>query len=136
MDTPQGGRARGLRPRMRLPGPDAAGLALNWIGGERIAIGGVPPARLVARLAEQGVTHIVNCRSRPQVRWSGDLAAERAAFGPGRVAHAPMLAYAVLQLGGHAPGQAAELVPSYRTEAELVPAYVRSVERWLATAVR
>jgi hypothetical protein len=90
MDTPQGGRARGLRPRMRLPGPDAASPALNWIGGERIAIGGVPSARLVARLAEQGVTHIVNCRSRSQVRWSGDLAAERAAFGAGRVAHAPM----------------------------------------------
>jgi hypothetical protein len=90
MDTPRGGRARGLRPRMRLPGPDAASPALNWVGGERIAIGSVPSARLVARPAEQGVTHIVNCRSRPQVRWSGDLAAERAAFGPGRVAHAPM----------------------------------------------
>jgi hypothetical protein len=75
---------------LRLPGPDAASPALNWIGGERVAIGGVPSAPLVARLAEQGVTHIVNCRSRPQVRWSGDLAAERAAFGPGRVAHAPM----------------------------------------------
>jgi protein-tyrosine phosphatase len=180
MDTPQGGRARGLRPRMRLPGPDAASPALNWIGGERIAIGGVPSARLVGRLAEQGVTHIVNCRSRQQVRWSGDLAAERAAFGPGRVAHAPMqdhglrqrpavwsaaacfaaqvlteqqqagvlihcsagrrrspmLAYAVLRLRGHAPGHAAALVLSYRTEAELVPAYVRSVERWLATTVR
>ena len=28
------------------------------------------------------------------------------------------------------------LVLSHRTEAQLVPAYVRSVERWLATAVR
>jgi protein-tyrosine phosphatase len=171
--------ARGLRPRRRVPGPDDASPALSWIGGERIAIGGVPSARLVARLAEQGVTHIVNCRSRAQVRWSGDLAAERAAFGPGRVAHAPMqdlglpqrpavwaaacfavqvlteqqhagvlihcsagrrrsamLAYAVLRLRGHDPGQAATLVLSYRTEAELVPAYVSSVERWLATAAR
>ena len=132
MDTPQDWAAPGPRSRMRRPGPDTASPALNWIAGERVAIGGVPPARLVARLAEQGVTHIINCRSRAQVRWSGDLAAERAAFGPGRVAHAPMLAYAVLRLRGHAPGQAAELVPSYRTEAELVPAYVRSVERWLA----
>jgi len=176
MDTPQGGRARGLRARVRWPGPGAVSPALNWIGGERIAIGGVPSARLVARLAEQGVTHIVNCRSRSQVRWSGDLAAERVAFGPGRVVHAPMqdhglrqrpavwaaaacfaaqvlseqqqagvlihcsagrrrspmLAYAVLRLRGHAPEQAAALVLSYRTEAELVPAYVRSVERWLA----
>ena len=48
----------------------------------------------------------------------------------------PMLAYAVLRLRGHAPEQAAALVLSYRTEAELVPAYVRSVERWLAPTVR
>jgi protein-tyrosine phosphatase len=180
MDALRGWCARGLRLRMQLPGPDAASPAPSWIGGERIAIGGVPSAQLVARLAEQGVTHIVNCRSRAQVRWSGDLAAERAAFGAGRVAHAPMqdhglpqrpavwaaaacfaaqvlteqqhagvlvhcsagrrrsamLAYAVLRLRGNAAGQAAALVLSYRTEAELVPAYVRSVEQWLATAAR
>jgi protein-tyrosine phosphatase len=165
---------------MQLRGPDAAGPALNWIGGERIAIRGVPSARLVARLAEQGVTHIVNCRSRQQVRWSGDLAAERAAFGPDRVAHAPMqdhglrqrpaawapatvfavrvldeqpgagvlihctagrhrsvmVAYAVLRRRGHDRQQAAELVLRYRPEAEQLPAYARSVERWLATTVR
>ena len=153
---------------------------LSWLGCERIAISGVPPARAVARLAEQGVTHVVNCRPRAQVRRSGELAAERAAFGPGRVAHAPMqdhglpqrpavwaaaacfagagagrsaaggvlihctagrrrsamLAYAVLRLRGHDPTRAAALVLSHRTEAQLVPAYVRSVERWLATAVR
>jgi protein-tyrosine phosphatase len=172
---------RGRRPRPRGgPGPDAAGPALTWIGDERIAISGVPPARTVARLAEQGVTHVVNCRPQAQVRWSGDLAAERAAFGPGRVAHAPMqdhglrqrpavwaaaagfaarvldeqpqagvlihctagrrrsamLAYAVLRLRGHDRARAAALVLSYRTEAQLVPAYVRSVERWLAAAAR
>ena len=180
MDALRGWCAPGLRPRRRAPGPDDASPALSCIGGERIAIGGVPSARMVTRLAEQGVTHIVNCRSRAQVHWSGDLAAERAAFGPGRVAHAPMqdhglpqrpavwaaaacfaaqvlteqqhagvfihcsagrrrspmLAYAVLRLRGHDPGQAAALVLSYRTEAELVPAYVRSVERWLARAAR
>jgi protein-tyrosine phosphatase len=152
---------------------------LNWIGDERIAIGSVPSAGLVARLAGQGVTHIVNCRSRIQVRWSGDLAAERAAFGDGLVVHAPMqdhgrrqrpavwapaarfavrvlteqpnagvlihctagkrrsvmLAYAVLRLRGHSGDQAAALVLSYRTEAELVPAYVRSVERWLSSGL-
>ena len=152
--------------------------ALSWIAGERIAIGDVPSARLVALLSEQRVTHIVNCRSRAQVRWSGDLAAEQAAFGPDRVVHAPMqdhglrqrpavwaaaacfaarviteqqqagvlihcsagrrrspmLAYAVLRLRGHAPQQATALVLSYRTEAELVPAYVHSVERWLTMA--
>jgi hypothetical protein len=45
-----------------------------------------------------------------------------------------MLAYAVLRLRGHDRTQAAALVLRYRTEAILVPAYVRSVERWLATA--
>ena len=78
-------------PRPRgAPGPDAAGLSLSWIGDERIAISGVPSAWAVARLAEQGVTHVVNCRPRAQVRRYGDLAAEQAAFGPGQVAHAPM----------------------------------------------
>jgi protein-tyrosine phosphatase len=134
----------------------------------------------VASLAGQGVTHVVNCRPQVQVRWAGDLAAERAAFGPGRVAHVPMqdhglrqrpavwapavcfaarvldeqpqagvlihcsagrrrsamLAYAVLRLRGHGRTRAAALVLTYRAEAELVPAYVRSVERWLATAAR
>jgi protein-tyrosine phosphatase len=119
---------------------------------------------------------VVNCRPRAQVRWSGDLAAERAAFGPERVAHAPMqdhgrrqrpetwaaaagfaarvlddqpqagvlihctagrrrsamVAYAVLRLRGHDRTQAAALVLRYRPQAQLVPAYVRSVERWLA----
>jgi hypothetical protein len=47
-----------------------------------------------------------------------------------------MLAYAVLRLRGHDRTRAAALVLSHRTEAQLVPAYVRSVERWLATAAR
>jgi hypothetical protein len=47
-----------------------------------------------------------------------------------------MLAYAVLRLRGHDRARAAALVLRYRTEAQLVPAYVRSVERWLATAAR
>ena len=179
MDVLRSVRVRRPLPR-EVPGPGAAGPALSWIGDERIAISGVPSARAVARLAEQGVTHVVNCRPRVEVRWSGDLAAERAAFGPGRVAHAPMqdhglrqrpavsaaaarfaaqvlddqpqagvlihctagrrrsamLAYAVLRLRGHDRTRAAALVLSYRTEAVLVPAYVRSVERWLATAAR
>jgi protein-tyrosine phosphatase len=172
-------RARRSRPG-RAPGPDACSPVLTWIGDERIAISGVPSAQTIARLAEQGVTHVVNCRPRAQVRWSGDLAAERAAFGPGQVAHAPMqdhglrqrpavwaaaarfaarvlddqpqagvlihctagrrrsamVAYAVLRLRGHDRTRAAALVLSYRTEAQLVPAYVRSVEQWLATAAR
>ena len=42
----------------------------------------------------------------------------------------------VLRLRGHDRTRAAALVLSYRTEAVLVPAYVRSIERWLATAAR
>jgi protein-tyrosine phosphatase len=169
-------RAGLLRPRV-MPGTHAAGPALSWIGDERIAISGVPSARVVAGLAEQGVTHVVNCRPRAQVWWSGDLAAERATFGPERVAHAPMqdhglrqrpaawapaarfaaqvledlpqarvlvhctagrrrsvmLTYAVLRMRGHDRASAAALLLRYRTEAVLVPAYVRSVEEWLAT---
>ena len=168
---------RAVRPRPRgVPGPDTVSPPLNWIGDERIAISGVPLAQAVAGLAEQGVTHVVNCRPRADVWWAGDLAAERAAFGPERVAHAPMqdhglrqrpaiwaaaacfaarvlddqpqawvlihctagrrrsamVAYAVLRLRGHDRTAAAALVLRHRTEAELVPAYVRSVERWLA----
>jgi protein-tyrosine phosphatase len=172
---------RARRPRLRrVPVPDTASAALSWVGEERIAISGVPSPQAVARLAEQGVTHVVNCRPWAQVRWAGDLAAERAAFGPGRVAHAPMqdhgrrqrpaawaaaarfavrvlddqpqagvlihcsagrrrsamVAYAVLRLRGHDRTRAAALVLRYRPQAQLVPAYVRSVERWLAAAAR
>jgi protein-tyrosine phosphatase len=175
---------RGLRARLPLPlglaGSGAGGPVLSWIGNERIAISGVPPTGTVAGLADEGVTHVVNCRSWAQVRWRGDLAAELETFGPEQVAHAPMLdhggrqrpavwaaaagfaaqvldgqprarvlihctagrhrsvmlAYAVLRLRGHDRSRAAALVLSYRTEAELVPAYVRSVERWLATTAQ
>jgi protein-tyrosine phosphatase len=179
MEVPRNVRAPWLRSR-GASGPVAADPTLSWIGDERIAISGVPSARAVARLAEQGVTHVVNCRPRAQVRRCGDLAAEQAAFGPAQVAHAPMqdhglrqrpavwaaaacfaagvledqpqagvlihcsagrrrsamLAYAVLRLRGHDRAQAAALVLRYRAEAQLVSAYVRSVERWLATAAR
>ena len=43
-----------------------------------------------------------------------------------------MLAYAVLRLRGRTAGEAAALVLRYRAEAQLVPAYVHSVEQWLA----
>jgi hypothetical protein len=132
-----------------------------------------PPASEVGFEQAYGLRH-------RGMRWCGDLAAERAAFGPGRVAYAPMqdhglrqrpavwaaaacfaarvledqpqagvlihctagrrrsamLAYAVLRLRGHDRTRAAALVLTYRTVAVLVPAYVRSVERWLATTVR
>jgi protein-tyrosine phosphatase len=178
MDVLRSLRASGPRPRW-MPGSAGAGAVLSWIGDERIAISGVPPAGAVAGLAAHGVTHVVNCRPRAQVRWSGDLAAERAAFGPEHVAHAPMqdhglpqrpalwaaaarfaagvlddqpqagvlihctagrrrsamVTYAVLRLRGHDRAGAAALVLTYRTEAQLVPAYIHSVERWLATCL-
>ena len=120
MDVRRSVRVR--RPRPRGPGTGAAGALLSWIGDERIAISGVPSAQTVADLAEQGVTHVVNCRLRVLIHCTA-----------GR-RRSPMLAYAVLRLRGHDRTRAAALVLSYRTEAVLVPAYVRSVERWLATA--
>jgi uncharacterized membrane protein len=47
-----------------------------------------------------------------------------------------MVACAVLRLRGRGRAWAAALVLRYRTGAVLVPAYVHSVERWLATAAR
>ncbi len=179
MNVPRISFADMTRPRW-APEPDAASPTLNWIGDERIAISGVPAAGVVPSLAEQGVTHVVNCRTRTQVLWAGDLAAERTTFGPGRVRHAPMadhgrrqrpatwaaaasfatqvlndqpeagvlihctagrrrstmVSYAVLRLRGHDRAQAEALVLRYRIEAQMVPAYMRSVELWLAMAAR
>jgi protein-tyrosine phosphatase len=180
-----GGAAHSWRATLRrcsvgLIASDPHSAVLSWVAGERIAISGLPARAAVGRLADQGVTHVVNCRARPQVRLSGDLTAERAALGPGRVAHAPMwdlghrqrpvlwaeavafaaraladdpqarvlihchwgrrrsamIAYGVLRMRGRAPEEAAALVLRYRPQAELVPNYVRSVERWLAAAQR
>jgi hypothetical protein len=80
MDVLRSLQARRPRPR-GTPGPGAAGPLMSWIGDERIAVSGVPPPRVVAGLAGQGVTHVVSCRPRALVRWRGDLAAERAASG-------------------------------------------------------
>lgn len=46
-----------------------------------------------------------------------------------------MVGYTVLRLRGHNRTAAAALVMRYR-RAELVPAYMRSAERWLAAAGR
>ena len=67
MDVQRSMRVRRTRPRW-VPGPDAASPAPRWIGDERIAFSGAPPAWTVACLAWQGVTHVVNCRPRAQVR--------------------------------------------------------------------
>jgi len=90
MGAPHGWRARLRRCSIGLIMSDPHSAALSWVGGERIAISGMPTRRAVPALAAEGVTHVVNCRARPQVKLSGDLTAERAAFGSGCVAHAPM----------------------------------------------
>ena len=89
MGAPDDWRARLSRCSIGLIMSDPNSAILSWVGGERIAISGMPTRRAVPQLAEQGVTHVVNCRARSQVKLSGDLAAEREAF-PGRVVHAPM----------------------------------------------
>ncbi|GAA4445399.1 protein-tyrosine phosphatase family protein [Phytohabitans houttuyneae] len=75
----------------RLYRPDRRAAPLSWIGEERIAVGNLPLATALPELPAQGVTHVVNCRSRAQIWLSRDLAAERAVFGPGRVVHVPLL---------------------------------------------
>jgi protein-tyrosine phosphatase len=64
--------------------------SLSWLGHERVAIGCLPTATTMQALAEQGVTHVVNCRSLAQTFFSQDLALEREVLGAHRVAHAPM----------------------------------------------
>jgi protein-tyrosine phosphatase len=149
---------------------------LSWIGAERLGIGPLPTAARLPQLVDEGVTHVINCRSIPQTAVTGDLAVERDIFGADRVAHAPMwdfgheqnpwrwsaaahfgaevlagdpdtrlfihcqqgrrrsvlMAYAVLRLRGYPAPDAGQLIRRHRAEAELVEAYLSSVERWLA----
>jgi protein-tyrosine phosphatase len=180
MTTAVGGWRRAYHAwSTRLYGPSPRVSALSWLGEERIALGCIPTASTLYRLPEQGVTHVVNCRSVAQTRLSQDLALERLLFGSARVAHAPMwdsgrpqpprlwsvaavfaaealatdpaarvlihcqqgrrrsalVAYAVLRLRGHDRGAATDLIARHRTEAELVDAYVDSVERWLTSGL-
>lgn len=44
-----------------------------------------------------------------------------------------LLAYAVLRLRGHTADNAARLICDHRVEAQLVPAYIDSVEHWLSS---
>jgi hypothetical protein len=107
-----GGRACGLRPRAGRARADAgsrpAAAARRWAAAACFA------ARVLEDQPQAGV--LIHCTA-------------------GRRRSA-MVAYAVLRLRGHDPARAAALVLSYRTQAILVPAYVRSVERWLVAAAR
>lgn len=83
-------RQQYYRYSTRLYGPSPHNTWLSWIGQQRIAVGSLPTGATISRLPEQGITHLVNCRSTLQTWISQDLAAERVLFGPSRVAHAPM----------------------------------------------
>jgi protein-tyrosine phosphatase len=85
-----GWRQQCHRYSTRLYGPSRHTAWLSWIGDQRIAIGNLPTAATLSRLPDQGVTHVVNCRSTAQTWISQDLAVERALFGASRVVHAPM----------------------------------------------
>lgn len=159
----------------RVYGPDPATTWLSWIGDERLAVGAMPTPATLPRLAEAGVTHVVNCRARWEALPTQELALERALFGRRNVAHAPMwdtgwrqsprrwaasalfaaraldedgaarvfvhckagshrsvlVAYAALRLRGRSADDAASLIHRHRPEAELLPAYRASVERWI-----
>ena len=71
-------------------GPPASTAGWTWIGDERIAIGALPLPGDLAGLAEDGVTHVVNCRARLQNVISQDLWVQRTLLGPERVGRAPM----------------------------------------------
>ena len=74
----------------RVYRPSPQNTPLSWIGDQRIAVGSLPTAATLPTLTENGITHIVNCRSTAQTWISQDLAVERALLGPSRVVHAPM----------------------------------------------
>jgi protein-tyrosine phosphatase len=95
VDQTDGASLSGWRVRMhdystRWFGPDPANGWLSWIPAERLAIGTIPTAATVVRLATEGVTHVVNCRATLETWVSQDLAVERALFGAARVVPAPM----------------------------------------------
>jgi protein-tyrosine phosphatase len=159
----------------RLYGPGEGSVELRWIGDTRVGIGALPTPAGLPRLAAQGVTDVVNCRTRLQTWLSKDLAAERDLFGAAHVVAAPMwdlgrrqparrwtaaaqfaaralardrdarvfihcqhgrhrsvmVGYAVLRLLGHPPDRAERLLEEHHEQAELLPRYRESVERWL-----
>jgi protein-tyrosine phosphatase len=87
---PRGWRVHHHRLSTRVYPPSRNTAWLTFLAGERIAVGNLPTAASIVRLPGEGITHVVNCRSRLQTVVSGDLAVERALFGRHRVAHAPM----------------------------------------------
>jgi protein-tyrosine phosphatase len=85
-----GWRQRYHRYSTTVYGPARDVSPLSWVGDERLAIGSMPTAATLYGLQAQGITHVVNCRSVTQTRFSQDLAMERAVFGRSNVVHVPL----------------------------------------------
>jgi protein-tyrosine phosphatase len=93
--TVPGERLPGLRGlwhsvATRVYGPRHGLNGLNFVPGERVAIGAMPVAGEVLRLPDHGVTHLVVCRARPQRMFSQDFWAAQQVLGRGNVAAAGM----------------------------------------------
>jgi protein-tyrosine phosphatase len=74
----------------RWYGPDPRTTWLTWIADERLAVGTMPTGATIDRLVNEGITHVVNCRTGWETFLSQDLYAERALLGSARVVRAPM----------------------------------------------
>jgi protein-tyrosine phosphatase len=74
----------------RWYGPDPRTTWLTWIADERIAVGTMPTGATIDRLANEGITHVVNCRAGWETFVSQELHVERVLFGRARVIRAPM----------------------------------------------
>jgi hypothetical protein len=114
----------------RLYGPSPRTAWLSWIAEERIAIGNLPTGKTLPKLPDEGVTHIVNCRSTAQTLLSQDLAVERALLGPSRVVHAPLWDSGRPSL--RTCGRPPRTSPPKSWLTSPTPAYRTSVEQWLA----
>jgi protein-tyrosine phosphatase len=74
----------------RVYGPRRGLSGLNFVPGERVAIGAMPVSGKVLDLPGHGVTHLVVCRARPQRMFSQDFWAAQQVLGRENVTAAGM----------------------------------------------
>lgn len=74
----------------RIYGPRHGLSGLNFVPGERVAIGAMPVGGEILRLPDHGITHLVVCRARPQRTFSQDYWAAQQVLGRDNVAAAGM----------------------------------------------